>query len=83
MRAEIQERGRWGSHKSVARYEKGGRMQAQWQRLPVNFQQYALWCDKNLKRMFLDGLQPVAAPSLPRSGNLRTSTRVVAASRPK
>lgn len=78
---EIQQRGRWSSHSSVARYEKGGRLQMQWSTLDPRFRQFAEASSQRLRACFLASC-PVPMPlTLPRSRCWRTSSRAAAASR--
>ena len=54
---EVQKRGRWMSHKSVARYEKGGRLGEQMNRLPKALQEHLGRCLSGLAD-FVSGRLP-------------------------
>ena len=80
---EVQQRGRWVSFSSVTRYEKGGRIQMQWQSLNPKFRAFADVCARRIEQCFL-GCAPVPMPpSLPPSRSWRTSLQAAAGSRAK
>jgi len=45
---EVQKRGQWKSHKSVARYEKAARLASTWEALPEDLRLHCLDCEENL-----------------------------------
>jgi hypothetical protein len=51
--AEIMKRGRWRSTKSVNRYEKAGRLQQAFRKVPPKLQALALRCEKHLEEFVL------------------------------
>ena len=64
---EVQKRGRWKSHKSVARYEKSGRLAANFQMLPVVLQQHCLAAESHLVEVMLGQGRAPKLPSLPKA----------------
>jgi len=64
---EVQKRGRWKSHKSVARYEKSGRLAANFQMLPVVLQQHCLAAESHLVEVMLGQARAPKLPSLPKA----------------
>lgn len=58
---EVQKRGRWRSHKSVARYEKSARLAATFQTLPPPLQHHCLLAEKQLADVML-GRAPAPRP---------------------
>lgn len=64
---EVQKRGRWKSHKSVARYEKSARLAANFQALPSRLQHHCLAAERQLEAVMLGMVQPPRPPLLPRA----------------
>ncbi|CAK8994704.1 unnamed protein product [Durusdinium trenchii] len=58
---EVQKRGRWRSHKSVARYEKSARLAATFQMLPPPLQHHCLLAERQLGDVML-GRAPALRP---------------------
>ena len=60
--AEVQRRGRWRTAKSVRRYEKGGRVAQQFQKLPAPLQVHALRCAEHVGQVVSGALRALAPP---------------------
>ena len=80
---EIQQRGRWISFSSVTRYEKGGRIQMQWESLNPKFRQFAEASAKRIEKCYLACAPVPMPPTLPASRSWRTSLRGAEGSRAK
>ena len=52
---EVHRRGLWKSSKAVARYERTGRAQEAWQRIPPKLQHYMLECERRLTDIMVHG----------------------------
>ena len=52
---EIQKRGQWKSHASVARYEKATKVMSGYSRLPLELRDYMETVSRNLEQYFLNG----------------------------
>jgi len=59
---EVQKRGRWKSHKSVARYEKSARLAATFNQLPIQVQRHCLHVETLLGDVMLGRTKPPAPP---------------------
>ena len=59
---EVQKRGNWKTYKSVARYEKAGRLSLSYQSLPRSLQVYTDLCEQCLGDVLLNRRPPPAAP---------------------
>ena len=64
---EVQKRGRWRSHKSVARYEKSARLAANFQSLSPALQHHCLLAEQLLGAVMLNRSPAPTAPSKPRA----------------
>ena len=59
---EVQKRGRWKSHKSVARYEKSARLAANFNQLPTKTQRHCLHVETLLGDVMLGRTRPPVPP---------------------
>ena len=64
---EVQKRGRWKSHKSVARYEKSARLAANFQALLPSLQHHCLIAEQQLGAVMLGRARAPMPPSRPRA----------------
>lgn len=64
---EVQKRGRWRSHKSVARYEKSARLAANFQSLSPALQHHCLLAEQLLGAVMLNRSPAPTPPSKPRA----------------
>ena len=64
---EVQKRGRWRAHRSVTRYEKGGRVGAEYVKIPRESRQWLELCAANLEHYLA---APRRAPLPPGLGRL-------------
>jgi len=55
---EVQKRGRWKSHKSVARYEKSARLAANFNQIPLHIQRHCLHAESLLGDVMLGRIKP-------------------------
>ncbi len=60
--AEIKLRGRWRGDQSLRRYEKGGRLAEQLNRLPEKLQAHAVRCAKRVNSVLRGSESPLAGP---------------------
>jgi len=60
---ECMKRGRWKAPKSVARYEKAGRLNDAWRELSAAQQDHALYCERQLEECLVRG-RPLPMPPL-------------------
>ena len=63
---EVQKRGRWKSHKSVARYEKSARLAANFQALLPSLQHHCLVAEQQLGAVMLNRAHAPIPPSKPK-----------------
>jgi len=64
---EVQKRGRWKSHKSLARYEKSARLAANFQQLPLPVQQHCLLAESLLEDVMCGRARAPLPPSKQRA----------------